>query len=394
MLRETTETPFNISTQSNNDGVIGNLEAFVYSYNQLIDQLSLYTDETPGEEGRGSLYRQDVVSDIERELFNLQRTMNQNAGDFLSIGVSFNADQSLNIDYRTLNAAMTADPNSVRNVFTDGLSSSNPNITVLEYGDDARNPLVGYTENGTYSVEVTQAATQALMQGDTVGSVVIGPEGHNFSMQVNGREIAVAFDEGEYASEQIASRLAEAISRQTGLDYRVLGEDGAISIMSNAYGSSQAVEIIEGGELFGLSGSSQGSNIQGRINGVVASGDGTTLTSILSNDSQGLSLNISGNQVGNIGDVTVSRGALSYFANSIERLAGENGLFFEALREYSAKLDKSNPESYVVGLEAAKEREENLRQQYNARFTASQQAIAVMNHNLMLIDAMFGPKEK
>lgn len=390
-FKEATGSTFNISTSANNDGVLGNVEAFVYNYNSLIEELNNYTSDMPGEDGQGSLFREEVVGDIERELYNLQRNITANVSEFSTIGISFNGDQELQIDYDRLNSALASDPHAVRKAFADDLSSSNPNLQVLEYGDNRDDILTGYTQDGTYSVEVTQAATQATMTGaDMGGPVTVAAGGHDLIMQVNGREVSINFAEGEYTSQQVASRISEEISRQSGSDYTVTDNAGSLTITSGKYGSSQSVEVTQGGALFGLSGISEGTDIQGRINGKSAAGDGTTLTAILTDDAKGLSVNVSGNQVGVLGDVTVTRGALSHFGNSIEKLSGKEGIMFEAYRDYMAELDESNRDSLIADLEAAREREAQLRNQFNAKFTASQQAIAAMQNNLNMVKAYFG----
>lgn len=392
-LKDVSATSFNVSTSSNNEGVVGNVEAFVYSYNMVVDELNQFTSSRLGEDGAGSLYRETVAGDLERELRNLQQSFTTNETGLGSIGIDFKSDGTMKIDQVELAEALAADPSAVTRVFSDTLTSSNPDIKVLEYGNDAGDILSGYTENGTYSVEVTQAAQEATLTGTAIGPVSVGVGGHDMVMQINGKQITIGFDEGEYTSKQVASRIAEGISSQTYSEYSVQDNAGAIEISSSELGASQSIEVISGGALFGLTGTAQGVDIQGRINGVVASGSGTTLTSYLSNDAKGLSVDVTSNQVGVLGDVTVERGAMSYFSNSMERTAGREGIISGAIEEYKAKLDENNPKSLVSGLEDAQNREQMLREKYNTRFSASQQAIAAMQNNLNMIETLFG-KEK
>lgn len=393
-LKDATASSFNVSTASNNQGVVGNVEAFVYSYNMVMDELNRFTSERLGEDGEGSLYRETVAKDLEREILSLQRTFSSNGTGLGNIGISFNNDGSMKLDQAALAETLANDPSAVTNVFSDTLTSSNPDIQVLEYGNDPNDILTGYTENGTYSIEVTQAAQQATMTGTAIGPVTIGAGGHEMVMQVNGKQVTIGFDEGEYTSKEVASRIAEGISAQTYSNYTVKDNAGAIEITSAEMGASQSLEIISGGAVFGLSGTAQGTDIQGRINGVMASGSGTTLTSFLTNDAKGLSVNVSSNQVGVLGDVTVERGAMSYFSSNIDRITGDDGIISNAIEEYKAMVDDKNPRSLVVGLEDAQSREQMLREKYNTRFSASQQAIATMQNNLNMIKTLFGEDDK
>lgn len=390
-LKQVTAADFNVSTNSNIDGVSGNVEAFVYSYNMVIDEINTLSAAQPGEEGQGALYREPVIEELEVKLEGLRDLISSNSSGFANIGISFEDDGSLHLDNDKLLTALSSDSNIVSKVFSDSMTSSSAGLEVLSYGNNRDDILSGYTENGSYQVEVTQQATKANLAGVSFSSVSFGAGGHTLNLEINGRTIDVDFSEGTYTSAQAASKIAEAIRGEGVAGYKVVSEDdGSISISSTIYGSSESITVVSGGAEFGLSGSASGQDIQGTINGITASGDGTVLTSLLSNDAKGLSVDVTSNGLGIIGSATIERGALSYFQSIHEEIVSDGGVLSEYLESYKTSIDDSNPSSLVADLEAAELREDQLRSKYNAKYSASQQAISIMQNRIDMIDSIFG----
>lgn len=203
-----------------------------------------------------------------------------------ALGITMNADGTLNFDSATFAAAYDANPTQVANSFVSGGTSSNPLMSFYESTDA--------TAPGQYNVQVTQAATQATDTGTVVsGGSVTTPETLNIT--AGGSSASYTTTNGETLA-AIAAGLNNAFAtNNVGVNAAVV--NGALQLTSMAYGSSTSLSVTSTAAGSGTTGlvttantaqTFTGTDVKGTINGQAATGIGQLLQGQTNTSAQGL----------------------------------------------------------------------------------------------------------
>ena len=141
------------------------------------------------------------------------------------------------------------------------------------------------TDPGSYAVVVNQSATQATDTGTATfasSGAPVGSLGDVHASSSGGLSATYGVAAGE-SLEEVASGLNSAFaSAELLLSAQVVtqGSASSLQITSADYGSSQSLSVTSSGsDELGLVGSFSGSDVEGTIDGVTATGDGQVLNS-------------------------------------------------------------------------------------------------------------------
>jgi flagellar hook-associated protein 2 len=203
------------------------------------------------------------------------------------------------------------------------------------------------TKAGSYEVNITQLASQGVVNGASVlpadffaAPLVINSSNDSLTIKLDGissNEVLIPL--GSYNNgDTLAAVIQSQINADTALSAAgtsvVVTYDSAnnrFDVTSARYGSASKVEFINvdtssAADLgFAAGPGTDGVDVAGTINGLSATGNGQKLSSDLG-DSNGLSLNITGGTTGARGTVDFSTGFVNALGRQMDSLLADNGL--------------------------------------------------------------------
>jgi flagellar hook-associated protein 2 len=181
----------------------------------------------------------------------------------------------------------------------------------------------------------------------------------------------------------------------------IIEDAGSISIFSNSYGTSSEVAIteIEDSSFFstylGLSvaGGTNGTNVEGLIDGNVAKGDGQSLLSE-KGDSKGIKISVTGGELGSRGTVSYSQGVSSMLDDMLDGIIDSNVSSSDGDVETSGTTIDSKLDSLYKKITSLEEQEEtltyrmdNLETRLYTQFNAMDIAVSNLNSMMTYLDS-------
>ena len=151
----------NVSVDRSADTVRGTVQGYVDAYNKIIDYIG--TQQTPGKDSSSNptLYNDPLLRLTRSSLSAMMlQSVSGAASDLSTVGmagVSLTKDGHVTLDADKFNAAFNTRFADLTAVFKESGVSSNP---LMSYTSST-----SATQGGTYAVNVTQAASQALVTG-------------------------------------------------------------------------------------------------------------------------------------------------------------------------------------------------------------------------------------
>ena len=210
------------------------------------------------------------------------------------VGISADKDGNFSFDQSTFIAAYNANPSAVAQMFTQGGTSSNPNISFISASDS--------TQEGSYDVNVTQLATQA----SSVGLNGSWPPGADSTIGVSVGSQQISFEVTATDSQNDVVNGLNAAFANAGLALSASANGTGIQISSVNYGHNATFNVAWDGTNFSTF---SGTDVAGTINGVTATGNGQQLLVPFSTPGfGGLALNITGTTLGDLGTFNYSPG--------------------------------------------------------------------------------------
>ena len=308
----------NVTVGENIEDLNSGIQEFVQGYNGLIDTLNTLTRFDPDTETAGLLIGDSTVRGIRNQLRSVisgsVAELSGNIQALVDIGISTNADGSLDLDAAELSAALTNYPTEVTALFSLQGRPTDSNVTYLSATSD--------TQAGDYALNITAMGSQAVYNGSVVNNLTIDADNDEFTIKVDGvTSSPILLTQGTYADgDALAAHIQAQINDDSTLksygvsvnvEYDTLNNE--MDITSIRYGSGSTVEFTvvdtnTSNDLgFAVGSGTAGVDVAGTINGIVATGDGQVLTSS-TGVSEGLSLLISSGSTGSRGSVSFSRG--------------------------------------------------------------------------------------
>lgn len=311
----------NLTVGHNNADIVTAVQAFVDKYNEFatsVQSVSGYDTKT-NTAGvlLGESTARSALAGVRSLLSSAVAGLSGSVRSLPDIGVKTQPDGTLALDANKLNAALAADHKGVVGVFAVTGIPSSSSVSYLGSTLD--------TQAGSYDVQVTTKAQQALITGSAAPSMIVDATNNGIQVRVDGvASGTINITSSDYTADpsQLAAELQTKINgdsaiKAAGLSVSV-GYDsltGQFTMNSQSYGSTSKVELMQviggGTAIAGFTAGqlNTGVDIVGSIGGFSTTGSGQTLT-VNSGAANGLSVLVTDDVVGAHGTVQFSRGLI------------------------------------------------------------------------------------
>ncbi len=390
-LKGTSAVPVEVRVEPDRSKASKLVKDFVTAYNELQKQIEAVAGYDAESQQGGVLQGNSLVRSVE---WSVRRLMTQrlealegrSVRALADVGIKTTREGTLEIDQARLSAKLEEDLDGVAALFgTAGL---------VDGSGFAFESSESTTRAGSYAVQVTQLAEQALVTGAAVTAasaaapVVIDADNDELELTVDGVASGrITLSQGSYTSgEALAAELQARINgaeslRDAGIAVTVEWDAAAatFAVRSNRYGSASAVEVTfadtNTAATYGFSVGQldEGVDVAGSIGGVAAEGAGRYLTA-QSGDTNGLKLEITASQPGNLGRVTFSRGIGALLERAIDAFLESDGPFSSATRSIKDKIDDIGDERMDLS-----DRLVRMEERLVAQFSAMDAMVAQLN---------------
>ncbi|WP_278800155.1 flagellar filament capping protein FliD [Marinobacter nauticus] len=375
-----------IKVEQDFGAVADRVGAFVEKFNALqttIKGLSGFNAET----GQGGILSGDTtIRSIQAQLRNvLGRVVpgleNASIRTLADVGITTDYETGgLSFDRAKFEEQLKKNPDDVTALFAEQGRTSSADVEFLGSGSG--------TTRGNYAINITQAATQGGVLGDSAladGVVIDGTNDEieftvdgstNFTIQLSQQTYASAADLVAEIQSQIDSNSA---LNAAGQSVRVgLDSNGVLQFTSGAFGSSSNVSIlsVENGAALGLSAKTGtlGKDVAGTVNGQEATGDGRVLTVTGAGGAKGMQLQVAGYKDGDLGRVNFIEGIGEQAVNLVTDIVGADGILDAKTDSLSRDLERIQEER--IRLE---DRIASYRERLVSQFTAADSLISQLN---------------
>jgi flagellar hook-associated protein 2 len=373
-----------LTISENSSSVSNAIAEFVEGYNGLtatINELTRYDPET----GLVGLLNGDAtvrsISSQLRSLLTQQVAQNdESVSSLAAIGITTQSDGTLQIDQDKLNAAIASDPQGIEALFRPLGRPTDDGVSFVSSTSE--------TQAGDYAVEVSSIATRGAYNGGSVTNLTIDSTNDGFTIKVDGvTSGAIVLAQATYSGDDLAAQIqaqinADSALKEAGASVTVAYDsvNGELDITSNRYGSESSVEFVavdtdtadDLGLTIGQNGA-DGTDVEGTINGVAATGDGQRLTST-AGDSNGLTVLIDSDVGGALGSVAYSLGILTPIEDLLDAYLESDGLISSREEGLNDSLEDIADER-----ESLERSLESLESRLIAQFTALDILIAEYN---------------
>jgi flagellar hook-associated protein 2 len=370
--------PQSVTVSTSTANVNKKLNDFVQAYNALVDTIKAQTAYDVKTKQAAALFGDAGVNSI---LNSLRSTVTgfvpglTEYGNLSAIGINIGGDGELTVDSVKLDAALKENPNAVADLFVEAGHSTSSAVRFV--GSSTA------TQTGDYSINVTQAATQASA---TAGRVL---EAAGLTAD---ETVTIVYGENKTAIVNLTagmklSQIVAAINQQfesKGITAIASSDGGALKINTTAYGSTEKLSVVSNtsaaaaGQLgIGTSAlTSTGKDVVASINGVVLTGEGRDVTGPKGTAVEGLRLEISAT-----GPLTTTLGVTRGISIQLEQLmegltSGSESLFASRSKSIQDQVNNINEQIETLQLRLNRQ-DEALRQ----RFVRLEQKLATLQND-------------
>ncbi len=348
---DTTES-VKLTISRDDSAIVDSVQNFVDRYNELMEFLNAQFNYDPDMEVGGVLLGDSSLLTVQTQIRAMvtsnQPDMSSDTRALSQVGIRSGDDGTLSFDQTKFKEELSDDFNSVIALFAELGNATDNDIRYVTSTADT------VTEGTGYRVEVTRAATHAERVGQTIEVSASNPltiDGAHKKMRfsIDGRDSGMFnLEEGSYSSgKELAAMIERSLYEQSSLgaqDVEVVWEEdannpdeGQLIIRSLSWGSDSTVELEAPPSSannilsLGTSGKTSGVNVQGRINGSIATGQGRILTAD-SGNAKGLQVEVLltpdelASQGSNQGYVSFTRGMGFRLDELIKSYNEDNGL--------------------------------------------------------------------
>ncbi|MBW3197598.1 flagellar filament capping protein FliD [Marinobacter nauticus] len=375
-----------IKVEQDFGAVADRVGAFVEKFNALqttIKGLSGFNAET----GQGGILSGDTtIRSIQAQLRNvLGRVVpgleNASIRTLADVGITTDYETGgLSFDRAKFEEQLKKNPDDVTALFAEQGRTSSADVEFLGSGSG--------TTRGNYAINITQAATQGGVLGDSAlaDGVVIDSTNDEIEFTVDGStNFTIQLSQQTYASAadlvaEIQSQIdSNSALNAAGQSVRVgLDSNGVLQFTSGAFGSSSNVSIlsVENGAALGLSAKTGtlGKDVAGTVNGQEATGDGRVLTVTGAGGAKGMQLQVAGYKDGDLGRVNFIEGIGEQAVNLVTDIVGADGILDAKTDSLSRDLERIQEER--IRLE---DRIASYRERLVSQFTAADSLISQLN---------------
>ncbi len=393
LLKTNLGSPVNVEVAADIDGVVGEVDALIDQYNELMD----FFNSQDSRDSQGPLAGDLTLRQIKQKVQSLFTggVPGIPVGEIRalsSIGVSFDGKTGrASLDTSVLRELLETRFDDVGDVFLSSGSASDPRIQFLGSSTS--------TLSGDYAVEITQAAERATL----LGSAPINPAGINndetLTITVNGDTVTVNLLRDDTITDIVDKINAEFAT--AGVDAAASDSGGALQIATTQYGDDQTLTVESNrndtgnGKQSGFDNSpvsDTGQTIAGSIGGSVATGNGRVLTAADDGPYTGISLKVTASaqdvidQGGDFGIVSFGRGLVNALVREIDQVTKFDSGPIDLARE---RLD-SNIERISEDIARIEERLVSREARLLKAFTAAERAISLLQSQQASLGSVTG----
>jgi len=363
-----------LTVSQNNADVSKGVDGFVKAYNELakiVKSLAGY-DAAKKQGGilQGDATLRGAMSQLRSEMSTMVQGLTGSVRALTDLGIRTQADGTLSLDSGKLNNALSSDRNAVAALFA---VLGRPSDTAVTYVSSTSS-----TVTGDYALNVTQTATQGLLNGAAAASFVVDGNNDTFKIKVDGVQSGTLTltQSAGYTGATLAAELQSRINgdsalKAAGAAVVVSYDSGAnrFVFQSKSYGSASKVEITEvdtsSAATLGLAvaAGTDGVDVAGTIDGQTATGKAQELTGTGGN-SDGLKVSVTGS-TGYRGTVNFTRGLIEKLDKVLAGLLDSTGTISSKTQGLAKTLESINDKREELDRRMA-DLEERLLKKFNA----------------------------
>ncbi|MGR5365762.1 flagellar filament capping protein FliD [Photobacterium damselae] len=381
-LNDVTSSPVRISTATNPDAVIKNVNAFVANINELQDRFNKYNAQTPDKDFVGSMYDKDYSNDIKEVMSDFFMNF-KTVDDLSAIGVSVDKKGHLVLDEQKIRSELYKDPEIVYKHMGSYSESSTGSLSVNS---------LGAMPSGNHTVEISRKPELAKLTGTQMASKVTFDKPNVLNLEINGSNVDVTIPKGTYTPSQIAAQISSQLSSAGGqFDVSVDGT-GALTFVSKEMGALQSISILNDNAMLGLSkAKASGVDISGTIDGQPFLGDGEHYESRFDESTMGFKFSVDPKtiKIGQEISLKVSKGLIDHMTNLYKDI---DTTVTTKMKEVSDSLKESSSKSLIAQLHDLEQEEKDTYQFYYQRYSGISALISKMQGIGDMIDSMYNSK--
>lgn len=362
--------------------------SFVEKFNalqQTIKGLSGFNAET----GQGGILSGDsAIRGIQNQMRQIMGRVvpgleNASVRTLADVGITTNYETGgLDFDRTKFTEKLQANPDDVTALFAEQGRASDEQIEFIRSGVN--------TEPGSYSVNVSQLATQGALSGANVGTadVTIDADNDEMAFLVDGEtSVSIQLTAGTYTREALAAEIQAQLDDNsalaaTGRSVKAEFEagTGSFKFTSEAYGSESNISLTSvdtnSAAMLGLdvSTGNAGQDVAGTINGQRATGEGQVLFVEGTGGASGMQVRVNGGPVGSRGDINFIQGVGDRTVDLISSIVGLDGSLEAKTDGLQKDLERISEDRARLDL-----RIESYRERLVAQFSAADSLISQLN---------------
>lgn len=311
-LRQETVSDVRIDLETDTDSIVDSLKELITAYNDVSSFINAQFQYNTSLESAGVLSGDPTLRSIQSKLqYQVLQSIDNQFTIFSvtsQIGLNFNREGGLELDEAKFREALAENFTDVAAfLLGDGTPSGGATVTDNRVSYTGRTAA---TQAGTYAVEVTSLAEQAVVTGTQTITTLQINETLTITSGVSNAVVVLS------AGDDLATILSKINTALTAESMDVTAADngsGQIQISTDNYGSSYDISVVsnrnssEGRAGFDRTPvTDRGADIEGTIGGNSAVGSGLTLTGAAGQSAEGLSLTLSQTTTGSYGSVTLT----------------------------------------------------------------------------------------
>lgn len=377
LAKETAGTPFIFSVAKNTASASEAIHQVVDGYNGMIASLNELSQVGIDGAESGILVGDSVLrsftSNIRALMTGKVSGLSGSITALSTIGIKTQSDGTLSVDDAALGKALDENPLDALALLAQVGKTSDAQVKFDDF--------TAQTRAGLYDVNVSQVATQSILNGATglTLPITVDANNDNITFRVDGITTgSLTLTQGSYTTgdefaAEMQSRINTASTMQdAGISVSVSFDsaNNGLVITSNQYGSESQIEItaVDTNTTadFGLSvaAATIGQDVAGTIGGLAAIGEGQTLTGS-AGAVNGLSLTVTDGATGARGNVRFTRGLVESMNDLIASYLDSDGILSTKENGLNASLDEIQTQR--ANLE---DRLATLQTRYIAQFSA------------------------
>lgn len=295
-LKDKTTSTATLNVSSQTGALSASILQFQDSWNKAVQQINKMTAyDTKSKTGAPLLADPTlrmIRSDLGKIVSSAVTGLSGQYNSLASIGFSLNpTDGTLNVDQSKLTAALNSSYSAVQAVFSRMGTAADSSVQFVS--------STSKTANGSYSLNITQAASQAQFLSTQDLSVTPLAANEKLTFSVAGKSFNVDLAAGATLAQAISTLNAAFQTQSAGLEASNVG--GNLRIRTSAYGAGQAFTITsDQANAAGQTGvgttpvNATGTDVAATLNGVALFGAGQSLTGTIGSKFEGLQLTATG----------------------------------------------------------------------------------------------------